>query len=178
MRQQGKGGAIVFAIQDRVNYGAVGVCTVVDIRREKIGGGAAEYYVLEPIFQPNATVYVPVNNAELTARMRALLSEEEIQALIREMPAITAEWIPQESERTSRFKEALRSGDRRRLVALIKSVYQHREEMALAKRHIRASDAILMKEAETLLYSEMAFVLGMRPDEVLPMLKRTLSEAG
>ena len=50
MWQQGRGGAIVFAIQDRVNYGAVGVCTVVDIRWERIGGSAAEYYVLEPIF--------------------------------------------------------------------------------------------------------------------------------
>lgn len=167
----------MFAVKDQVNYGAVGVCTVADIRKEKIGGELTEYYVLEPVFQPHAAVYVPVNNAELTGRMRALLSEEEMRALIREMPSVAAEWIPQESERTSRFKEALRSGDRRRLVALIKSVYQHREEMALAKRHIRASDAILMKEAETLLYSEMAFVLGMRPDEVLPMLRRTLSDA-
>ena len=132
--------------------------------------------MLEPVFQKNATVYVPVGNTVLTERMRRLLSEEEMQALIREMPAISEEWIPLESERTSRFKEALRSGDRRRLVALIKSVYRRREELSDAGRHIRASDAALMKEAETLLYSEMALVLGIHPDEVLPMLLRTLPE--
>ena len=62
----------MFAVQDQVNYGAVGVCTITDIRRENIGGKTAEYYVLEPVFQKNATVYVPVGNTVLPMLLRTL----------------------------------------------------------------------------------------------------------
>ncbi|MBP3388474.1 MAG: CarD family transcriptional regulator [Clostridia bacterium] len=166
----------MFAVHDRVNYGAVGVCTITDIRKERMGGQWGEYYVLSPVFQNNAVIYVPMDNEKLTEKMRPVLSEEEIRRLITEMPSIPEEWIADEAERTATFRSALRSGDRRQLVALIKSVYRRRKELTGAGRHLRASDATLMKEAETLLYGEMALVLNIRPEEVLPMLCAQLEE--
>ncbi len=166
----------MFAVSERVNYGATGVCTIIDIRRERMGGQMGEYYILRPVFQENATIYVPVDNKQLTAKMRAVLSEDEIRTLIAEMPTIPEQWIPEETERTASFKAALRSGDRRQLIALIKSVYRHRRELAEMGKHLRVSDAALMKEAEALLYGEFALVLGIRPDEVLPLICKQLEE--
>ena len=67
-------------------------------------------------------------------------------------------------------------GDRRQLIALIKSVYRHRRELQETGKHLRVSDAALMKEAETLLYGEFALVLNIPPDEVLPLICRQLEE--
>jgi len=166
----------VFAVSQKVNYGATGVCTIVDIRQERMGGRLGEYYILRPVFQENATIYVPVDNEALTAKMRPVLSEEDIRTLIAEMPSIPEQWIPEETERTANFKSALRSGDRRQLIALIKSVYRHRRELQETGKHLRVSDAALMKEAETLLYGEFALVLNIPPDEVLPLICRQLEE--
>ena len=69
---------------DYVHYGAYGVCRVEDLRSMRFGPGEPlrEYYVLRSVDQHGADIYVPADNAALTARMRPVLSREEIDRLL------------------------------------------------------------------------------------------------
>ena len=76
----------MFCVNDTILYGAQGVCRIASIVRESFGSGPVDYYVLKPVYNDNSTIYVPVENGDLTGKMRRILSSEEIIALIRSMP--------------------------------------------------------------------------------------------
>lgn len=63
---------------DRVVYGIHGVCRVVDVESRVIDRKTMEYYVLEPAGQEDAKFYVPTRNPAAVAKMRKVLTKEEI----------------------------------------------------------------------------------------------------
>ena len=68
----------MYQIGDKVCYGTEGVCSIVRIQEMKVGGAKGKYYVLRPIYRESATVYVPLDNERLIARMRPVLSQQEL----------------------------------------------------------------------------------------------------
>ena len=72
-------------VGDRVIYGFQ-VCEIVDIKPQTIGKIKRDYYVLSPIFDAKNTLYLPTDNEKLVAKMRKVLSEEEILGLIKSIP--------------------------------------------------------------------------------------------
>ncbi len=167
----------MFEIGDKINYGINGVCTLEGVRREKIGRETHEYYVLRPVMQSRSTICVPVDNAALVAKMMPLISREELDALIRELPDLPAGWIENDLERTQEFKRILRTADRRSIFSVIKSIYAHEKELSAQNRRLKNSDQQIMKEAEAILYHEFAQVLSIRPEEVLPYLIARIENA-
>ena len=161
----------MFSVNDTVVYGTDGVCTVTDITTRAFGKEKAEYYVLTPIHQNGACIYVPTASEALLRKMRRVLSAEEIRQLIADIPQESShEWITDEAARRTAFKTVLQSGDRRELVRMIKTIYLHGQEQAKNGRKLHHSDEMMMKDAEKLLYDELAYVLGIRPDDILPLL--------
>ncbi len=158
-------------IGEKVLYGAVGACTVTDMCTKKFGdAGEREYYVLVPVYDSRTTLYVPVDNEALKAKMRKLLSAEEIEELITSMPAAESSWISDEKARQEHFKNTLRSGDRRALIGMTKSLYTHRKKVLSMGRKPHMADERMFKEAEKMLCDEFAVVLGMEPGEVMPYI--------
>jgi CarD family transcriptional regulator len=128
------------------------------------------YYVLKPVFGNSFTLYVPFGNENLEAKMKCLLSADEIRKFIGEMPNEDPVWIEDENERKEFYKEALSSGDRSSLVRIIKSVFLRRRELNVAGRKLHMSDEQFMRDAEKILYDEFAYVLGIRQEDVLPFI--------
>ena len=75
----------MFSNGDAVLYGAEGVCRLEGSTQREIGGKKLEYYVLKPVYRAGSTVFVPKGNETLTAKMRRVLSPEEIHKLIQEI---------------------------------------------------------------------------------------------
>lgn len=164
----------MFRAGETVNYGTTGVCKIDGVCSRTAAGRSMDYYVLKPCFRDNSTVYVPVENEKLVSKMRRILSREEITELISEMPDVEEKWIDDNTERIKVFKEALSSGDRRRIVRLIKSIHARSRELALSNKKLRSSDLSIMNEAEHLLYDEFAFVLNIKRNEVVPFITNQL----
>lgn len=164
----------MFTVGDCLLYGAVGVCTVKEMRREKIGGQWDDYVVLEPVFQRNATVLVPMSNEKLAGKMRPLLTEQEMTALLATLLDISDTWILSENERATAFREAVRSGDRTRWLWLVKTIHRRQQELLDSGRHLRSSDAIVYKEALSLLCGEIAFLRGLSIEEAQDHLQGLL----
>ena len=60
----------MFRVGECVIYGSSGACRIADVRQESFTGAPREYYVLVPL-SGGSSVFVPTDNEQLVARMRA-----------------------------------------------------------------------------------------------------------
>ncbi len=161
----------MFHVNDTVIYGMSGVCTVRDITTRVFGKEKQEYLVLSPVKEPSSVIYVPTANHTLLSKIRHVLSAEELVALIDSIAKEPCDnWIVDENARRGHFRDILQSGDRRRLIAMIKAIWQHGKEQRENGRKLHHSDEMMMKDAESLLYDEFSVVLNIPRDNVLPYI--------
>ena len=156
----------VFRVGQRVRYGQAGVCEIREIARLDMGAGAASYYVLSPLFKRGSTVYVPCDNAELTGRMSPLLTPEEIHSVLKRAETEERAWNRDFRKRSEESRLALQSNDRLDALLMIKSILAHKKELVRQGKHIHTTDDYFLRDAEQLVYNEIAFVLNKSFDEV------------
>ncbi|HWQ76139.1 MAG TPA: CarD family transcriptional regulator [Syntrophomonas sp.] len=156
----------MFKVNDYVVYGTTGVCRITDIAKdESIGDHQTEYYVLHPVYCDNMTIKIPVKNEKVS--MRAILSANEVTALIAAMPQLETVWIEDNRERNESFKTMLRRGSCQDWIKLIKTLYTEKKSRASAGKSLTNSDEEIMRTAEKQLYEEFSVVLNIPPDEVV-----------
>ena len=161
----------LFHAGDHVVYGTYGVCRIEGMTEKELGGKMLHYYVLKPVFQPTATVFVPVANKQLTARLRKVLTRTELDRLLDSLSDQPPIWVENENERRTLFQTILSEGDRLGLLRLTKTLYNHqRQRLAIGKR-LHQSDERFFREADRLLCDEFAFVLKKDPDEIPALLQ-------
>ena len=161
----------MFQIGDTVLYGADGICTVTEIAMRTFGKEEAEYLVLTPLHQSRSVIYVPTASQVLLDKMHRVLSADEVRQIVREVAREDcAAWMQDENVRRDHYKEVLQSGDRRACIRLIKTIWVHGKEQKERGRKLHHVDEMAMKEAERLLYEEFAYVLGIKPEDVLPFI--------
>ena len=121
----------MFGINDTVQYGTTGVCRITDMVSKNFDGKLIRYYVLKPIHQTNEVVYVPVKNERLVAKMKKLLSAEEIEALVRDIPRCQIDWIEDDTARQTAYQAIVSNGERRELLGLIRVLKSDRSHVVL-----------------------------------------------
>ncbi|MBQ3865854.1 MAG: hypothetical protein II776_03050 [Clostridia bacterium] len=164
-----------FKIGQQVRYGQSGVCEIREIARMNVGGKAASYYVLAPLFKKGSTVYVPCDNEALTGRMRPLLTPEEIRSVLKKAEAGERPWNRDFRKRSEESRLALQSDDRLDALLMIKSILAHKKELVRQGKHVHTTDDYFLRDAEQLVYNEFAFVLDKSFDEVEDHVRGLLS---
>ena len=164
----------MYEIGDQVLYGIHGICTVTTIERMRFGKEKAKYYCLEPLDQPGAKFYVPVENAAAASKLRRLLSREELLALLHSEEVRNYPWIADENQRKLRFRELIGSGDRMELMGMICALHRHRKEQIAAGRKFHQSDENFLNDAQKLLNAEFAQVFGLEPKNVNAFILKEL----
>ena len=159
----------MFSINDTILYGSHGICRITDITKEPFDGSKGDYYILNPIQNPTSTIYVPVGNEKLTSKMRSILSEEDILNILKNMPDAET-WIENKNDRAAHFRSILNSGNRSDILSLIKTLYNHREELKVVGKKLHAADEAAFREAEKVIYDEFALVLGIKREQVIPFI--------
>lgn len=162
---------------DHVTYGTYGVCEITGTTEKEIGGKRLRYYVLKPVFQENSTVFVPVDNEQLTSRLRKVMTKQELEHLVDSMQEQKTLWVDNENERRTLFQQILADGDRRGLLRLAKTLYDHQQERVAIGKRLHQSDERFFREADRLLCDEFAFVLKKNPDEIPALLQRRFAGA-
>lgn len=155
---------------DTVIYGIQGVCKIQEIVEKDICNNKVEYYVLKPIYNDKSTIFVPTNNKTLTKKMKKVLTSDEIFEIIQGMPDEETIWIENENLRKEKYREIISNGSRRDLVRLIKTLYLYKQKQLETGKHLHNSDDLFLKEAEKLLYEEIALVLNIQKEAVLPFI--------
>lgn len=165
----------MYQIDDVVVYGLHGVCRITEIEEKEFAGEEQLYYTMHPVFDNRSTFFVPVNNAASNKKMRQLLSEGEINELIRTMPQQEEIKVTDEKHRKDAYKVIIESGDRGEIMRLVKTLYERREAQQKAGKKQHLVDERFMKEAETVLYDEFAYVLNIERDSVVDYIKKELA---
>lgn len=165
----------MYQINDTVMYGSQGVCTISGTEEKNFGRQKIKYYILKPVFQNNSTIFVPVDNEALTAKMTRVISRDEIMQLIQTVAHTEINWEEDDGLRKKQFKETLLSGDRQSIILLIKAIRIHQQEQSEKLRRLHIADEQFLKEAEGVLYDEFALALGINPAQVLPFIMESLA---
>ena len=161
-----EGVRFVYQQGDQVVYGIHGVCKIHEITKQIVNRKRVEFYVLVPLNQTDARLFDPNQNRATASKMRPLLTKQEIDALLT-LDAIEDDcWIDDENQRKQYYRELIVSGDRAKLISMIRSLYIHKENQIKHGRKFHLCDENFLRDAEKLLSSEFAFVLGITQNEV------------
>ena len=166
----------MFAVNDTVVYGVQGICVIDEITKRDFGGKSEDYYVLHTVFGNNTKIYVPIGNEKLMSRMRNLLSADEVLGIIDSMSDANFIWTDDGNEREHLYKEILLSGDRKKMLQVIKTLYTHARNQRANGRKLHIADEKVFREAEKVVYDEFAYVLGLKPENVLDFIKSRVED--
>ena len=144
----------MFKTEDTVLYSSRGICKITD--------KSENFYTLSPIYGKDIIIRVPY---EAESKMKKVLSKEEIDAMIKSIGDM--EWISDDKERQIQFKKILLSGDRQKIISLIRLIYLHQKELKRSNKKFHIADERIFKEAEALLYDEFAYVLNIKRENVI-----------
>jgi CarD family transcriptional regulator len=164
----------MYEIGQQFLYGGHGVCKITATEVMRSGKGKATYYVLEPLEQPGTKFFVPVGNDAAVAKLRPLLTREELLALLHSDKVRNYPWIDDESQRKLRFRELITSGDRESLMGMIGALQRHKQAQLAAGRKFHQSDENFLNDAQKLLNAEFALVFDLEPRAVSGFILREL----
>ena len=168
----------MYQVNESVLYGMQGVCKIVEIVKRNFDQKICEYYVLQPVYDEKATIFIPTQSEKLTAKMRHVLTKQEVFDIIREMPEQQPNWIENESARKERYQQILAEGDCGELVKIIKALYLYQQQLQEKGKKLHIADEHFLKDAEKVLYDEFAHVLDMKREQVLPFILDQLEDGG
>lgn len=153
----------MFQVGDAVSYGTSGVCTIAEKKKVCLAGQPCECYILKPVYDRTMKICVPCNSQVLLERMRTLPSKEEILELLQEP-------VPEHNSdpevRKERYRQTLQSGDRHALLRMIRDIYTERRHRHAIGKQLSSYEDSALREAQHILHSEVAYTMGIEPQEV------------
>ena len=165
----------MFEIGKLVMYGIHGVCKIVDKEVRTVDRKKVEYLVLEPVHQNASRFYVPSGNPNAMAKLRAMLTREELDALLLSGSIRESHWIADEGARRQYYRDLVNSGDRVALLQMLRALYQHRQNQLDAGRKFHLCDENFLRDAQRLIETEFSVVLGIPTNQVQDYVKDKLS---
>ena len=161
-------------IGSQVVYGIHGVCRILELEVRTVDRKKVEYFVLEPREQPGARFYVPAHNQAALAKLRPLLTPEELNGLLESEEAHRDCWIPEENLRKQKYRELINNGERTELISMIRAVIQHRESQLSAGRKFHLCDENFLRDAQKILASEFSYILQIPRNEAIAYIESKL----
>lgn len=166
----------MYQVGDQVVYGVHGVCKVVDQEERVIDRKKVIYLALEPIGQAGSRYFVPTHNAAAMAKVRNMLSQEELEAMMESEEVLSDGWIRDENQRKQTYRELIGSGDRVRLLQMVRTLYRHRKAQSAAGKKCHLCDENFLRDAEKLLIGEFSIVLNMDQEQAKHYIRNKLKE--
>lgn len=161
----------MYQVGDYVVKSANGICVVKDIMNpDFVDDDKKLYYELQPLADSKTVLYVSTDRDD--GSMRAVITEEEAENLIRMIPTIDEPWINNERERERNYKEAIKSNEPEKLIGIIKLIYQRKKMRLEQGKKTTIVDKQYFDKAEELLYSELELVLKKSRDEIYDQIKQ------
>ena len=118
-----KGCGKMFETGEYVVYGRTGICQVTGVTTMKMDGSSSErlYYVLRPGGETEGKIFTPVEGGKQV--LRGIITKEEAEKLIDEIPSIETLSIENEKFREDSYKKCIRTCECRDLLRIIKTIY-------------------------------------------------------
>lgn len=171
------GGISMFQAGEWVIYGIHGVCRVIGTEKQLVGRKRTQYLVLEPLNHGQSRFYLPTDNPAAIAKLKTVLSRDELAALFRAEEVRQDSWIQEENRRKQYYRDLIGSGDRVALLRMVRTLYRYRENQLAAGRKFHQSDENFLRDAEKLLASEISLVMELSAEAARDYLRQQLKGA-
>lgn len=164
----------MYQVGDYVVKANNGVCRIDQIMHLDLPNVSRDklYYLMIPQEDKNMKLYVPVDGKG--DELRSVITEDEAWELIQKIPDIEATWIVNDKLREQEYKDAIRSCRPELLVGIIKNIYHRKKVRNEQGKKNTAVDERYFKIAENTLYSELAFAVGKKKDEMQELIATTI----
>ena len=156
----------MYQVGELVVYGTTGVCRVEGFGTpDPMDRGGRQYYQLKPLYQ-DGVIYTPVEGGKVP--MRPVMSAEEARALAEEVPQIQPEEHRARTIQllTQHYQSILQSGSSRDLLELAMSIQAKRRQAEKHNRRLGMVDERYGRQAERLLFGELAVALDLPYEDV------------
>ncbi|QSX08048.1 CarD family transcriptional regulator [Alkalibacter rhizosphaerae] len=157
----------MYEIGDLVFYESTGVCRIDDISTQDITGLDKDqlFYILHSVYG-DCKIWVPVESTQLY--MRRIITKERALRLIDMIPNIQAEAFhgSRMRELVEHYEDSLNSHNCRELIEMTMSIYAKKQEAEDQNKKFGAIDKRFMKQAEDLLFGELAAALEIPKEDV------------
>ena len=164
----------MFETGEYVVYGRTGICQVTGVTTMRVDGSSGEklYYVLRPGGETDGKIFTPVEGGKQV--LRGIITREEAERLIDEIPSIETLSIENEKFREDSYKKCISTCECRDLLRIIKTIYLRKRARKEAGRKETAVDARYFRIAEDHLYGELAVALDMSRENVESYINTSL----
>ena len=164
----------MYQIGDNVLYGIHGVCRIVDTEERVLDRKKVSYLVLQPLEQNGARFLVPSQNPAAMAKLRPVMTKEELDALLHSPDVCRDGWIEDENQRKQHYRALITSGDRTSLLCMVRTLHRHRLSQKAMGRKFHLCDENFLRDAQKLLESEFSLILGIEPELVADYVLKQL----
>ena len=151
--------SVFYNTGDTVVYGGSSVCSISGIKEMRFGADIKQYYILKPIFEPQSTVYHPVDGD--SAKLRPPISTDEARRIV-SAPSMP-DWESDDRLRREEFFRILHSGSCAEVVSMVKLICRRKREV----KKLRAADERSLSDGKGLVAGELAYALGITKDEAI-----------
>lgn len=155
-------------VGDLVIYGTNGLCMVEDLKEMKLPYDEVpqEYYLLRPRSKNKSIIYIPSKNETLVAKMRHLLTKQEVDDILHGVRGREMEWIPDRTQRHAAFRAVMARRDQEEMLLMVRCIYAHRRALTAAGKRLPTADEDILQSSEKLLGQEFGQSLGIDPSQV------------
>ena len=164
----------MFNTGDTVSYGTSGVCTIAEKKRITLGGQPHECFILRPVFDDSMKICVPCDSTPLVEKMRPVPTRDELLALLHE-PAPAHD--PDPDARRLTYRETLKTADLHGLIGMVRDIYTERALRRAKGKQLSVYEDNALRDAQNVLHSAFAYVLGITPNDVPAFIEKELNKA-
>ena len=150
----------MYNVGDIVIYTLYGICTIAEETERVFNGSNAKYFVLVPLSDSKTRITIPAENPIILARLHNLLSIDEALAILEEIPFLENYWVDNDNQRKREFSDIVKGGNRKEILKMMKSIYNHAQGLKNKGRKLHVSDEQSMRDGEKLILDEFAYVLN------------------
>ena len=159
----------MYSILQLVVYGSHGVCRILKTEERTVDRKKVEYFVLEPLAQPGTVYLIPSQNPAALAKIRPLLSQEELKGFI-SMEVTMDTWIPDENRRKQQYRSVLSSGDMQLQMQMLRMLQQYQEQQLQSGKKIHICDDNFLRDVQKVIAGEISAVLEISAKDAMQYL--------
>lgn len=163
----------MFEVNDKVVYGVIGVCEIVDVNTPPIKGIDGKYYFLQPVYDDKGIIYSPVNSTKVL--IRNIMTSDECNELIDRAKECKTDDELNEKVQPFHYDDMIKSQDPYQLLHLIRSLYNIKNERMKELRKMKSVDNRMLNTARKLLFGEIAISMEESYDVIETQLDELLS---
>lgn len=144
----------MYKIGDKVIHKREGACYITELTQMELNNISKEYYVLEPLVDKKASIYISVDQKN-QGHIRPAITQVQMKEYEAAVDSMNPDWIEDAKVRHKKYIETLSSFEFLEVFSVLKYL-----TVRNTKKPLCAKDEQLLLTAQKLIYSEISIVLN------------------